>query len=90
MPIKPIKASESKPATSSEIGTPCIPFGMFASSNCSLILENIIIANPNPTEIENAKTTAFNKFVSGKPIASRATPRTAQLVVINGKNTPRA
>ena len=89
-PVKPKKASDRSPATNKLIGTPFIPSGMFASSNCSRMLEKTIIAKAKPIEFAIAKITAFNKLASSNPMAKIATPKTAQFVVINGRNTPSA
>ena len=88
--VKPKKAKDKRPATNKLIGTPFIPSGMFASSNCSRILAKTIKANANPIEFEIAKNTAFIKLLSSNPNANIATPKTAQLVVIKGRKTPNA
>ena len=89
-PVNPKNANDSKPATNKLIGTPCIPFGKVANSNCSLILAKTINASAKPIELAIAKKAAFKRLPLSNPKAKIATPRTAQLVVIKGKNTPSA
>ena len=67
-----------------------MPSGIFASSNCSRILAKTINAKANPIEFDIAKNTALIKLLFYKPKAKIATPKTAQLVVIKGRNTPKA
>jgi len=79
----------NKPAVNSEIGVPCIPLGNFAMLSCSRIPANNIKASPKPNAVEIAKTTLSSRLKSFW-ITIIATPRIVQLVVIRGRNTPKA
>lgn len=88
-PEKPINAIAKIPAVISAIGTPRINAGVSFISNFSRIPANNVIANVKPIAVAKANTTLspiVNSFCTNKI----ATPNTAQLVVISGKNTPRA
>ena len=72
------------------MGTPFIPSGILANSNCSRILAKTINANAHPIEFEMATNTAFTKLLLSNPKANIATPYSAQFVVITGRKTPKA
>ena len=89
IPENPIKAMASRPAVINAIGEPFIPLGMATSSRCSRIPAKIVRANPKPIAVEAANTKDSSQLKSFW-ITIMATPSTAQLVVIKGKNTPNA
>ena len=71
------------------IGTPLKFLGMFAYSNLSLIPAKSNNASEKPTATPKPFTIVSIKLYPSW-IFIIATPRTAQFVVINGKNTPSA
>ena len=89
MPENPIKASESSPAVTSAMGVPLIPLGTWLSSICSRKPEKMMRANPNPRAVAIAYTTLSTRLKSFW-MTNMATPNTAQLVVIKGRNIPKA
>ncbi len=84
-----MNARASMPAVIKAIGTPCIPFGTSARASCSRIPAKTTKANVKPKPLDNAYIVPSNKPKSFC-ITKIATPRTAQLVVMSGKKTPRA
>ena len=79
----------NSPAVTKAIGEPCIPLGMETNSRCSRIPAKMVRASPKPRAVDPAKTTDSSKLYSFW-MTMIATPKTAQLVVISGKNTPNA
>ena len=66
-----------------------IALGSFTFDRRSLIPENSTIANVNPIAFAREYSTLSMKFISFW-IVNRAIPKTAQFVVISGKNIPSA
>ena len=88
-PVNPKNESARIPATTRAIGTPFISFGTSIRSKCSRIPANSTIARVNPTALAIANTTPSIRLNSFW-IVNMATPKTAQFVVMSGKNTPNA
>ena len=84
-----MNANAKIPAVTNAIGTPFIPFGTSDNSSCSRNPANITNASVKPMPFDNAYIVPSNKPKSFC-ITKIATPRTAQLVVMSGKNTPSA
>ena len=84
-----MNANAKIPAVTNAIGTPCIPLGTSDNASCSRKPANITNANVKPMPFDNAYIVPSNKPKSFC-ITKIATPRTAQFVVMRGKNTPRA
>lgn len=84
-----MNAMANNPATTSAIGVPFMPFGIFTRSICSLKPANKISAKPKPMAVEKEYTTASRRLYSFCMVMM-ATPKIAQLVVIKGRNTPNA
>lgn len=89
MPEKPMKASASRPAQRRANGVPRIPLGVSVSSSCSRMPANIHNARVNPMLVDTPYVidSMRLKFFCTTRIA---TPNTAQLVVMSGRNTPKA
>ena len=56
-PEKPMKARLKRPAVTSTMDIPRIPFGMLTIANCSRIPAKTTNATANPTAVEKAYTT---------------------------------
>ena len=56
-PENPINAIASRPAVTSAIAIPCIPFGIFTRLSCSRIPANNTIAKAKPRAVEKAYQT---------------------------------
>jgi hypothetical protein len=72
------------PALIKAIGTPLNALGTLPLSILSRKVAKIYITNKKPTAEANENTKAVNKVYSSLPTIV-AIPKTAQLVVINGK-----
>ena len=84
-----MNAIARRPATMRAVGMPSMPLGSLVRASCSRIPAKSTSASPKPADVESANTTLSSKFMSYW-ITIIATPRMVQLVVISGKNTPRA
>ena len=87
--MNPKKAIDIKPADISVIGKPLKASGISDNSNLSLIPANITIARVNPIPAPQPFMIVSIRLYP-LSILTIAIPRTAQLVVIRGRNTPRA
>ena len=79
----------SKPAVINAMGVPCKAGGTLVRAKRSRRPAKIMIASVNPMALAKVKQTACNKLKSFWTL-KMAIPKTAQLVVIKGKNMPRA
>ena len=63
-PLKPVKASESKPAVMSTMATPRMPLGTSASSSCSRNPAKTTKARAKPIAVDQAYTTLCSRLNS--------------------------
>ncbi len=78
-----------RPAVNNPMAVPFIKSGMVETSICSLMPVKRSKANPYPTAEAKEYITVARKLKSLRTLM-RATPSMAQLVVIRGRNIPRA
>ena len=74
-------------AVMSAIGIPLNAFGTLLRASCSRSPAKRTIARPKPSDVENAYHAACPRLKSFVTTV-RATPRTAQFVVISGRKIP--
>ena len=84
-----MNANARMPAVTNAIGTPFIPLGTSDSVSCSRKPAKTTNAKVKPTPLAKAYIVPSNNPKSFC-ITKMATPRTQQLVVMSGKNTPNA
>ena len=89
MPANPKKAQETIAAAINVIGKPLKEFGALDVSKRDLTPANKTIASKNPSPHPRELTIDSRKLYPSL-ILLIVTPKTAQLVVISGKYTPRA
>ena len=88
-PLNPMKAMANRPAVTRAMLIPCMPFGTDTRLSCSRMPAKMTRAKPKPKAVLRAYHTPIIRLNSFW-MTKIATPSTAQLVVIRGKNTPKA
>lgn len=98
-PENPMKAIARIPAVTRAIGMPLNALGTLFSESCSRRPAKRTIARPKPSDVAKAYTVASPRLNIPSAAAAkgddfcttvRATPRTAQLVVMSGRKIPSA
>ena len=83
-----MKASDIRPAVINEIAAPRNGAGTSATMIRSLMAAKSTKTREKPTAAEKPNTVELNRVASGRRLFNKATPNTAQLLVISGKNVP--
>src|SRR5690606_17580749 len=86
-PLKPINARDINPAVIMPMAAPLKGCGTSATARRSRMAENSISTREKPSAAPNPYRDEWKKLLS-LAVFCRATPSTAQLVVIRGRKTP--